>query len=557
MAGLFEGRHQRSGQRVAVKVLAMELARNPEVVQRFDREARAVGAPPHAPCRARPRARVDAHRCISVRAVFAGASLGVLALVGAVLTVLSLSSTGDASTTSGAPSSETSTDMTTAPAASSNAAPMTTERPTSTAEPAPSEAATTAPVASTSTSRRAPTPAARPRRDAGAAAPSPTPTAEPTTNPTLLSSDAAARMRPRGGARGSSRASHPSVRRLRSTVASLVLGLVVLGGPSPVLGADADTERARALFDEAGELERRGRWRDAQERLRAALRLREMLQLHYALGWALENDDNLLEATDAYVTAARLGRERRDGAEVTRLSSLRFATVEREMPVLRVRIRGGPARVVVDGREVPREGGVASAHVNPGSHVIRVERHGRGAVEQIDYVGRSAVRTIEIADADFRTALKPIRSGTQASRSKGGANAGRDEPVLPWLLLSGGVALLVGGGALVVSAGDDAERRDVMHGRWCAAVACTGARPARTETAEAASWRREAEDAAATSSAKQAAGLSLGGLGLLTATVGILALITGDESSKDTTTRAKASAAPLPGGAHVRASFLF
>lgn len=347
------------------------------------------------------------------------------------------------------------------------------------------------------------------------------------------------------------------MRRLRSTVASLVLGLVVLGGPSPALGADADTERARALFDEAGELERRGRWRDAQERLRAALRLRETPQLHYALGWALENDDKLLEARDAYVTAVRLGRERSDGAEVTRLASVRLAAIEREVPVLRVRVRGGHMHVVVDGREVPREGGVASAHVNPGSHVIRVERDGRGAVEQMVYVGRSAVRTIEVGDGDLRTARKPSRSGAPAARSKGGASAGRDEPVLPWLLLSGGVALLVGGGALVVSAADDADRRDVMHGRWCGAVACTGARPARMETAEAASWRREAEEAAATSSTKQVAGLSLGGLGLLTATVGVLALVTSDKSSKDSTTGAQTSAAPLPGGAYVRTSVSF
>jgi len=43
MAVVFEARQKASGQRVAVKVLAPELARDPEVVARFDREARAVG----------------------------------------------------------------------------------------------------------------------------------------------------------------------------------------------------------------------------------------------------------------------------------------------------------------------------------------------------------------------------------------------------------------------------------------------------------------------------------------------------------------------------------
>ena len=43
MAVVFEARQKDSGQRVAVKVLAPELARDPELVARFDREARAVG----------------------------------------------------------------------------------------------------------------------------------------------------------------------------------------------------------------------------------------------------------------------------------------------------------------------------------------------------------------------------------------------------------------------------------------------------------------------------------------------------------------------------------
>jgi len=350
------------------------------------------------------------------------------------------------------------------------------------------------------------------------------------------------------------------VRRVRSGIGSLVLGFVVSVTPSPALGADADTERARALFDEAGELERLGRWADAQERLRAALRLRETPQLHYALGWALENDDKLLEARASYVTAVRLGRERSDGAEVTRLASLRLAALEREVPVLRVRVRGAPARVIVDGREVPREAGVATALVNPGTHVIRAERAGGAAVEQMVYVGRRAVRTIEIGDGDFAKA-NTGRTEERTSRSASArvAREHGDEPVLPWLLVSGGVALLVGGGSLVVSAADDVERRDVMHGRWCAVMRCTSTSPATAETAEAARFRREAEDAASTASTKQAVGLALGGLGIVTAAVGVLAVVTGDRSSKGSTTRAsaKTSVAPLPGGAHVGASFEF
>ncbi|MBX3265013.1 MAG: hypothetical protein KF782_35400 [Labilithrix sp.] len=303
----------------------------------------------------------------------------------------------------------------------------------------------------------------------------------------------------------------------RSTLAvGVTLAIALL--PAPARAADADTERARALFHEAGELERLGRWADAQSRLRAALRLRETPQLHYALGWALENDDKLLEARAAYETAARLGRERPNGEEVARLAAERLADVERKTPVIKVRVAGAErasARVLIDGRDVKRDNDVATTAVNPGAHVIRVERGADDAFEQIAYVGRSAIRTVDVDEADV-----PVRDSAQDRHARAPSappatrSAPRNDNVLPWLMVSGGAAFVAGGGALLLSANGNDE-------------------------------------------AKQAFGLTLGGAGLVAGVVGAVLLLRGEDTSAKDRPRGSASAAPVPGGAVATAAFTF
>ena len=350
----------------------------------------------------------------------------------------------------------------------------------------------------------------------------------------------------------------------------MVLGIVLCAAPSLAHAADADTERARALFEEAGELERHGQWGAAQERLRAALRLRETPQLYYALGWALENDDKLIEARAEYETAVRLGRERSGAEEAVRLATARLADLDRKMPILKVRVAGAArsnTRVIVDGREVKREEDVATTPVNPGSHVIRIERGGDGAIEQMVYVGRSTVRTVDV-DAGDAVAVRntaQARHGRAPSRSSAPvrtttAETARGDNVLPWLLLSGGVAFVAGGGALLLSANADANTRDAMQARWCTATACNGTSATRRETAEAAGYRRAASDAADTGNTKQAFGLALGGVGVIAGTVGAVLLLRGDGEHSEKAApraRARAGAAPLPGGGMATASFSF
>lgn len=336
------------------------------------------------------------------------------------------------------------------------------------------------------------------------------------------------------------------------------------------VAADAETERARALFEEAGELERHGQWGAAQERLRAALRLRETPQLYYALGWALENDDKLLEAKAEYETTIRVGRERPNpGAEeAVRLAAARLADLEKKMPSVKVRLVGAPparatTHVIVDGREIKRgDDDVATTPVNPGSHVIRVERGSMtSAIEQMVYIGRGTVRTIDVdAGAAPEAAIGATRDTAQDRHAKPLSVATTKTPtahkpnVVPWVLLSGGVALIAGSTALLLSASSDADKRDENQSRWCAATACTGGVTAtRPETAEAASYRQEASDATSSGNTKQAFGLALGGVGIVSAAVGTILLVRGEDDRVEerprSGSRVRANAAPIAGGA--------
>ena len=369
-----------------------------------------------------------------------------------------------------------------------------------------------------------------------------------------------------GAIDGAARACARVVRHLGRT---LTLGLLLgMTAASLARAADPETERARALFEEAGELERHGQWSAAQDRLRAALRLRETPQLYYAFAWSLENDDKLLEAKTEYETAARLGRERTGAEEVVRLAMARLAELEKTLPVIRVRVAGGArsnARVIVDGRVIKRDDDLAATPVNPGSHVIRVERGTAGDIEQMVYVGRSTVRTVEIeADSAVTerntTPDRHIRSSARSRATTMPATVdSRSSDLVPWLLVTGGITFVAAGVGLLLSAGADAESRDSAQARWCAATSCVGNAATRAETLEAARFRQDASDAASTGNTKQAIGFAIGGAGLVATTVGAILLLSSDERPEKPAPRARAhaDATALPGGGFASATFSF
>ena len=335
-------------------------------------------------------------------------------------------------------------------------------------------------------------------------------------------------------------------------IAGIVLGLAVLAPTSARAADPSDTERARALFDEAGSLERQGRWGAAQDRLRQALKHRETPQLYYALGWALENEDKLLEAKAEYETTLRLAAGKPNAEEAARLARERLAELEKMTPTIRVKIGGArsKARVIVDGREAKREDDVATVAVNPGSHVLRVERAGADeALEEMVYVGRKETRevTIDAPDVAVRDTNQE-RHGPAPLRVTA-PTSGDDTSVLPWAILGGSVAFLAGSAALFVASSASADDRDLYQSRWCTATACNGTTATKTETPEAAADRRAASDAASSGNTKQIAAFALGGVGIVGAAIGTYLLVTRHRESP--------RVAYVPGGAVATAGWRF
>jgi hypothetical protein len=328
---------------------------------------------------------------------------------------------------------------------------------------------------------------------------------------------------------------------------------------------DSDIERARNLFDEAGELERQGQWSAAQEKLRAAIRIRETPHLHYALGWALENDDKLIEAKVEYETATRLASQKAGAEDVARLAGGRIVEVEKKTPLVQVRVAGGNAsgtRVVVDGHATTLKDDVVTMPVNPGSRVIRIERTGRPPNEQLVYVPRGMVRVVDVPKDESvasRTGSQDRHDAASDTKTHLVVKEERSN-TLPVVLVAGGAALVLGGGLLFASSTNDADERDSRMAQWCNATACSGGTTATLpESADAVAHREAASEAAERGNTKQAIAAAVGGVGLVGVAVGTYLLLRGEEHAVSSPTARKVTplAGALPGGAMAGATIRF
>lgn len=307
-----------------------------------------------------------------------------------------------------------------------------------------------------------------------------------------------------------------------------------------------DLERARSLYAEAGELERKGDYPGAQEKLREALRIRETPNLRYALAWALENDNHLIEARSEYELALRLA-QRAGNDEVKGLAAQRIAEVDHETPIVQVRVRGTVTKamkVLVDGREIAIHGDTGTMAVDPGSRIVRVE-NGDQSSDQTVTLGRGGLRVIEVQGADKVTVLDDNADKPRSSK-------------LPWVLVGAGGVLLATGVLLFASSASDASTRDDKQALWCTATSCVNGNTATVpESDTAAMYRRDATDAASRGNTKQVVGAVLGGAGVVTAGIGVYLLLRHPHQEGSDPSRVSFEASPLPGGAHAGATFAF
>lgn len=210
-----------------------------------------------------------------------------------------------------------------------------------------------------------------------------------------------------------------------------------------------DLERARALYDEAGEAERAGRWGVAQDRLRAAIRIHETPHLRYALGWALENDGRSSEAQVEYRTALDLARAS-NNEEVSQLASARLEALERKgRPVAR---HSTPSPVTT---EAPRGGGVVPWLLVGGGAVLGVTgvallvASGSDTSDRDENKRRWCEAT---ACTDGATATVPETSEASDYRAAAvrAADRANEKQILGGVFIGAGIASAVVGTVLIV-----------------------------------------------------------------------------------------------------------
>jgi hypothetical protein len=161
---------------------------------------------------------------------------------------------------------------------------------------------------------------------------------------------------------------------------ALAAGFLIAAGPRPAAAEDAEagtTARARALFTEGLALADRSQWVQAADRFRRSLALRDSPAVRLNLASSLSRQGLDGEAADHLESLLGAG----DTPANLRALALRlFAQVEPRTARIAVEVVGvdeGGAEISLDGEALPpwRLGG--QLHVDPGSHVVTVEREGR------------------------------------------------------------------------------------------------------------------------------------------------------------------------------------
>lgn len=241
---------------------------------------------------------------------------------------------------------------------------------------------------------------------------------------------------------------------------ALVLCLAVLvlhANAGPVAAQDDPTRSAsaRTLFEEGIQLAERGQWRDATDRFRRALALRDSPVIRFNLAAALAELDQVVEASELL---RGLLRTRGLDAAVQAQAEERLAQAAARIAKLHVQVA-----TQIDGMSVELDGHVLPAAlvgvampVDPGSHSARLVRSGAELDrKQLDLAaGESGTLTLAPeALSPRQTAQRAVPDATASPAVLSSASAGprqdssdtdKRKKRMWWGIGGGAVALVAG-----------------------------------------------------------------------------------------------------------------
>lgn len=209
---------------------------------------------------------------------------------------------------------------------------------------------------------------------------------------------------------------------------------------------EAEIAAARAIFNEAKDLEKAGQWADAQARFKKVAEVRMTPQVRFHLALCDENLGHLVSAINGFELAAEEAKQA--GALATDVAENapgRAEALRKRVPHVRIEVKGklGSGKVLLDGAPVAAALLGTDIPVDPGTRTVELERGGKTAFKKELSLAEEAKETVEI---DAGEGEAPVPSAS-ASAVPIAPPAGLSFPPPLPAIVAGGVGVLSLGGA--------------------------------------------------------------------------------------------------------------
>jgi hypothetical protein len=266
-------------------------------------------------------------------------------------------------------------------------------------------------------------------------------------------------------------------RLLAATLASVLLSTPAWAEPRA-----SEVETARRLFDEATAFERQSAWREASEKLDAALAIKETPGLHFHRAHCAEQLGELVLAHRHYARSEAMIRAGATAPDVEELLVAARARVLARVPRLTLAlpsdVRG--ATLEIDGTPVSDEGGTP-VFLDPGRHRIVARAPGRRDFEMEITLAEGQTQTLEVVFSEPRPAQPTSAPQKEPQPERDTSGFGAREVVLIGEATLAVAGLVTGIGFSIAkgNASDRAERaqRAVDPSDPNGSSGCPGANP--------------------------------------------------------------------------------
>ena len=247
---------------------------------------------------------------------------------------------------------------------------------------------------------------------------------------------------------------------------ALAASMVVTLTWAPTAGAEpsaAEIAVARKLFREATRFEKEKKWAEAEQKLRAALAIKETPGLRYHLAFCQEKQGKLVNALVDYDRADELIQSGVKAKDVEKLLADARTALRERVPTLTIKLPDdAPDDTVVDVDGAALKSAVLgqAMPINPGSHTVKVSAEGRQPFTAELRLGEKERRTVNVVLPLQTKAKATPPPATAAQGDSGVATDSSGWSTRTWVLLAEGAVTAVGLGVGIFYTLDKGKAND-------------------------------------------------------------------------------------------------